>query len=152
MVLAYRIVRLIETHSEQLSASEWEAVRTCERTPVFQEAVPGEKFKATVVETYRQLGKWLLGQGECDIQRRYVEIGRRRHEQGVPLPQLIWAIVMIKDHLWDFLKKNSKSIDELEDFPEQQVHQQLGQFFDRVIYCLALGYESTTRAVGVPEC
>ena len=152
MVLAYRIVRLIETHSEELAASELEAVRVCERTPVFRDTVPAEEFQATVVETYRQLGKWLLGQSECDIQRRYVEIGRRRHSQSVPLPHLIWAIVMIKDHLWDFLKKNAKSIDPLEPFPEQQVHQQLGQFFDRVIYSLAVGYENATRAANVPEC
>jgi hypothetical protein len=98
MMLAYRLVRLIETHSEALANSLYTKLQNSDKTKDFRN-VPPDEFKARVSEVYQHLGEWLLGKTEADIERRYKEIGRRSAAQGVPVSQLIWAIALTKENL-----------------------------------------------------
>lgn len=145
MMLAYRLVRLIETHSDQLAVGLMERIQHCDKTRDFAN-VPQEEFRQRVYEIYRNLGDWLLGKSEADVERRYVEIGRRRHAQQVPFSQLMQAIVLTKEHLFEFLKYNAVTDKPVEVFGELELIQLLDQFFDRAMYYAAVGYERATRA------
>ncbi len=140
MMLLYRLVRLIESHSEALASSLLEKVQHSEHTRDFSN-VPAQELSERVYEIYRHLGDWLLGKTEFDIEKRYMEIGAKRAHQGVPLSQLIMVIVLTKDNLWDFLRKESPLDRPVEVFGELEMLQLLEQFFDRAIFYAALGYE-----------
>lgn len=140
MMLAYRLVRLIETHSDALANSLLQRVQTAETARDYMK-VPAEELKTRVYEVYRHLGEWLLGKSEFDIENRYVEIGRRRAEQGVALSQLVWTIIQTKENLWDFLRRESVLDRPVEIFGELELLQLLEQFFERAIYYAAVGYE-----------
>ena len=144
MMLAYRLVRLIETHSDTLASSLLHKVQTLESTAAYRN-VPPEELKQRVYEIYRHLGDWLLGKSEFDIEKRYLEIGAKRAAQHVPLSQLTWTIILTKENLWEFLKSESVLDRPVEVFGELEMLQLLDQFFDRAIYYAAIGYE---RAVG----
>ena len=98
MMLAYRLVRLIETHSDALAATLVGKVQSSELTRSYQN-VPPEDLKEKVGEIYRHLGEWLLGKSSFDIERRYEEIGARRVHQSVPVHELIWVIILTKENL-----------------------------------------------------
>ncbi len=140
MMLAYRLVRLIETHSDALAASLLERVRS---SPLLTEyrLVPTEELKLRVYEIYRHLGEWLMSKSYTDIELRYVDIGARRAAQGVPFSQLAWTIVLTKENLWEYLKRESVMERPTEVFGELELLQLLDQFFDRAIYYAALGHE-----------
>ena len=87
-MLAYRLVRLIETHSDALATGLLQRVQTSEFTRDYRK-VPAEDLKTTVYEIYRHLGDWLMGKSDFDIELRYRDVGARRAEQGVPLSQLV---------------------------------------------------------------
>jgi hypothetical protein len=140
MMLAYRLVRLIETHSDALAAGLLARVQKAPLLTQYQK-VPPEELKQTVHEIYRHLGDWLLSKSERDIERRYVEIGARRAAQEVPLSQLNWVIVLTKENLWEFLKKEAVMDRPTEVFGELEMLQLLDQFFDRAVYYGAVGYE-----------
>ena len=140
MMLAYRLVRLIETHSDALANSLLQRVQTAEAARDYSK-VPAEELKTRVYEIYRHLGEWLLGKSEFDIENRYVEIGRRRAQQGVALSQLVWTIIQTKENLWDFLRRESVLDRPVEIFGELELLQLLEQFFERAIYYAAVGYE-----------
>ncbi len=147
-MLAYRLVRLIETHSDQLALGLMQKLQTCDKTREFSK-VPQEEFRQRVHEIYRNLGEWLLGKSEAEVERRYTEIGRRRQAQEVPLSQLIEAIVLTKEHLFEFLKHNAVVDQPVEVFGELELLQLLDQFFDRAIYYAAAGYEhASSHAAG----
>jgi len=141
MMLAYRLVRLIENHSAELASSLLEKVQHSELTSAYNN-VPPEELRARVYEIYRHLGDWLLGKSEFDIEERYKEVGTQRARQQVPLSQLSWAIVLTKENLWEFLKKESVPERTAEVFGELEMLQLLDQFFDRAIYYAAVGYEA----------
>jgi len=142
MLLAYRLVRLIEAHSDQLAEGALERLKACPKTSSFRD-VPAEEFKQRVHELYTALGEWLLGKTEAEIERRYVEIGKRRAAQGVPLSQLICAINIAKQYLLQFLASEGVAEKTVEILGELEVLQLLEQFFDRANYYAAVGYESS---------
>jgi len=139
-MLLYRLVRLIETHSQALAASLLLRVQESDQVPDFRN-VPGEELKQRVYEIYRHLGDWLLGKTEFDIEKRYREIGARRAEQHVPFSQVAMVIVFTKENLWEFLKKESAISRPVDVFGELEMLQLLEQFFDHAIFYAALGYE-----------
>jgi len=146
MMLAYRLVRLIETHSDALAAGLLAKVQTSELTRSYRN-VPPEDLKDRVFDIYRHLGEWLLGKdGSFDIEQRYEEIGTRRVHQGVPISELIWVIILTKENLWEYLQKESLPQRPIEAFGELEMLQLLDQFFDRAIYYASVGYERAMSA------
>jgi hypothetical protein len=150
MMLTYRFVRLIEDRSEVLASGLLHKVQRSERTAAYSN-VPPEELRQRVYEIYRHLGEWLLDKSEADIERRYREIGSRRAQQGVPLSQLIWAIIVTKDNLWEFILDEAYPDRPVEIFGQQELLQLLDQFFDRAIHAAAVGYECAGEANGSVE-
>ncbi len=145
MMLAYRLLRLVETHSEALAAGLLEKTRNSPLLPGYRNVPPGE-LEQRVYEIYQHLADWLLGKSELDVEKRYLEIGAKRARQDVPLSQLIWAIILTKKNLWDFLKQEAVLDRPAEISGELEVEELLDQFFDRAIYYAAVGYERSCVA------
>ena len=150
MMLAYRLVRLIEKHSDALAAGLLKRVQASEFTRDYRN-VPPEELQQRVYEIYRHLGDWLLGKSEFDIKERYSEIGARRAQQHVPLSQLVWVIVLTKENLWEYLKHEAGMERPVEGFRELEMLQLLDQFFDRAIFFASVGYETVRAGRVSPE-
>jgi hypothetical protein len=144
MMLSNRLVRLIETHANALALSLSEKVQASGQLHGYRN-VPTYELNARVYEIYHQLGNWLLERKEEDIEHRYKAIGVRRAAQGVPLSQLIRAIVLTKQNLWEYLKRESVADNPIEIFGQQELLEQLDQFFDSAIYYAAQGYEDLPK-------
>ena len=84
MMLAYRLVRLIETHSDSTRCRPSEKGSRVPTAPATTATSLPEELKQRVYEIYRHLGDWLLGKTEFDIKERYLEIGALRAAQHVP--------------------------------------------------------------------
>ena len=148
MMTLYRLVKLIETHSNELASALLNRVRSSEATPDYY-LVPDEDLRERVYEIYRNLGDWLISRDEFDLEQRYEKIGARRAKQTVPMSQVAWAIVLTKDNLWEFLKLHSEMERPVEAFGELEMLQLLDLFFDRAIYFAAVGYERACTAMQV---
>jgi hypothetical protein len=144
MMLAYKLVRLIETHSDALAAGLLTKVQNSEFTRSYRN-VESQDLREKVYEIYRHLGEWLIGKSSFDIERRYEEIGARRVHQGVPVSELVWVIILTKENLWEFLQKESIPERPTEAFGELEMLQLLDQFFDRAIYYACVGYERALK-------
>jgi len=140
MILAYRLLRLVETHSDKLAIALLERTNHSPLLPNYNN-VPSEELRERVHEIYQHLAEWLLGRGDMDVEKRYLEIGSKRAQQDVPLSQLIWAIILTKKNLWDFVKQEAVLDQPVEIAGELEVEELVDQFFDRAIYYAAVGYE-----------
>jgi hypothetical protein len=140
MMFSYRLVRLIETHADALASGLEERVLSNTQIKHFRE-IPAHELRERVYEIYRHLGEWVLGKNELDIEQRYREIGGHRAQQRVPLSEVLHAIVLTKENLWDFLKSEAVIDRAVEIMGELELLQMLEMFFDRAIYYAAVGYE-----------
>jgi hypothetical protein len=150
MILTYKLVELIETHSDHLADSLVEKVRQSPYLPQYGN-VPPVDLKNRVKDIYSHLGEWLENHKEQEIEARYTEIGAQRAYQGVPLSQLNWTIVLTKENLWDYLRRSAVASDLKELSGELEMLQLLDQFFDRALYFAAVGYEKWQRLESIPK-
>jgi hypothetical protein len=142
MSVADGLVQLIENNSDRLAETMLMRLQACDRCDSFRH-VPREEFRQRVYEIYDHLGEWLMDKKESEVARRYIQIGITREKQGVLLSELMYAIIMTREHLWDFLKQEAKIEKPKEIFGELEVMELLEQFFDRAMYYAAQGYEQS---------
>jgi hypothetical protein len=139
-MIALRLVRLIEAHSNELASGLLKKFQTSPRTRDLQK-VPANELLDRSHEIYRNLSDWLLHTKEDEIERRYFELGVRRASQEVALSDLCWAIMLTKEHLWDFLEEQGFLKSPLEMLGELELLRLLDQFFDRALCYATEGYE-----------
>jgi hypothetical protein len=149
-MLGLNLVHLIEKHSEELALGLTEEVRNSARTCEFKK-IPRDELHLAALEVYRNLEAWLMQKKENDVGKRFRAIAARRAAQGVSLRQLVWALVISRNHLWRFLRQESFVETLLEVFGELEVLQLLNQFFDRATYYSVLGYEEAIERDNVED-
>jgi len=145
---AYRLVRLIETHSDGLARSLHNRYKNCTKCSAYS-SVPESELIEKVYDVYRHLGEWLLGKTEADVESRYLKIGAERAAQGVPVSQVVWMICLVRENLWDYLQKHAELERPAEIFGELELLEMLDQFFHLAIYYAALGHERATVGLTV---
>ena len=139
-MIALRLVHLIESHSDELAAGLMRKFQNSPRTRQLHK-VHVDELRDRSYEIYRNLSEWLLRTKQSEIERRYVEIGARRAAQEIPLTDVCWAIILTKEHLWEFLDEQGFLKSMLEIFGEMELLRLLDQFFDRALCFAAEGYE-----------
>jgi len=139
-MIALKLVRLIETHHEELAHSLMRKVEECTKCADLKKLVPREELERRYEEVYRHMSDWLLNKTEHDIFTAYTGLGKHRFEQGVPFEQFLWGIMLVKENLWDFFERESVDVTALTLHGEFELMRLLGQFFDKALYYAALGY------------
>jgi hypothetical protein len=146
-MLAVRLVRLIESHIEELSRDLSEKVWNSPRCSDLNK-VPATQLEARTREIYRNLSDWLLDKTEAQVERRYTELGATRAQQGVAYSHFVWAIISTKEHVRAFVQREGLSESAMELHGELELLHLLSQFFDLVLYYAAVGYEQERNRIG----
>lgn len=144
-LLAHRLMRLIESHADELAERLEAEIASSERCGTYAR-VSSEELKKLVAGIYANLGQWLVTKTEQDIERAYMTVGTRRAEQCVPASQLLWCIVLVKETLWDYLKDMEGISNTSEVFAVLELMQMVDQFFDRAMYYAVRGHEQVREA------
>ena len=143
-MIALRLVRLIEQHSTPLAEGLMRKLDSCEKCSDLRR-VPRQEVEERSREIYQHLSEWLVNKTEGDIERTYRRIARRRYEQGVSLSQLYWAMVITKEHLWDYLIHEGATESPLDLRAGFELIRLMEQFFEAAIYYMSKEYEFCNR-------
>jgi hypothetical protein len=135
-----RLFQIVERHSMELSVNLARKLRTSERTPGYR-AIPEEDLVKLALQVYENLSDWLLTKTVSDIELQYSQLGERRAKEAIPLSQLIWALLMSKEELWNLLLRERMADRILELYGEREFAIMLDNFFDQALYFGARGYE-----------
>jgi hypothetical protein len=106
---------------------------------------------------YYNLGKWIGEADERPVRQEYEEMGRIRFREGVPVSELVYALLVTKQHLRRYIREHGlvdfagdrvtpEELLPLELHSIQELNYQVGEFFDRALYHLACGYEAEARS------
>jgi len=141
-MLGSQYSKLIERHSEELADGLVRKLQTSERTEAYRE-IHAEELKEAELDIYQHLGEWLESKTEVEVHQRYTELGRRRAQQGTPLAQVVWAMVISKEHLWTFLEREALADTAVQLVSELAFILALEQFFDRAMYFTIAAYSES---------
>ena len=157
-MIGAKLVELVEIHSPRLTTDIVDDLLVNERTRGFR-AVRRSELEQRVFQLLHHLGNW-IGDPRSDKTRdEFTDWGRRRFDQRIPLSELIFAVIIIKQHLRRYISDNGLVA---ASFPRvdgdyvlplhlhslQDLNTRVGRFFDEALYDLAIGYEERANARG----
>ena len=78
---------------------------------------------------------------EGPLEEEYFRLGERRSSERIPLSQVIWALLLIRRNLWQFVE--GQGWDQASDLQRKlDLELLVVRFFDRAILHTVRGYES----------
>jgi hypothetical protein len=139
-MLSDRLVRMIEDHGEELTHALVQNLQSNQRTGSYHQ-LSREAIHRRAYDVYKNLGSWLNSKAEEDIEADYPALGTRREAEGVPLSEVVYALILTKYHLRDYIGGAGLVDSAVDLYQEQELHRHLGQFFDKAIYYTVGAYE-----------
>lgn len=142
---AFKLIQLIETRSEHLSEGLMHTLKKGGRCSELLRRVPSDELRRRSHEIYRDLIDWLLYKTESSLEERYVGLGMKRFKQGVPYPDLLWAVSTTKEYLWEFMLAEGLFAEPIDLFGEMDLLHSVDRFFNQILYFAAMGYEKARQ-------
>ena len=154
-MLTSRLMEYIDTHAGSLTSEALQDIVTNERTSSFRR-VPIAELEPRIAALYMNLRNWIGNPKDDALREEYEEWGRTRFRQGIPLSEIIYCLILAKQHLRRFIREHGQvafsgdrvTPDELvpvELYGIQELNYMVGEFFDRALYHLARGYEDAAK-------
>lgn len=137
---ALKFIERMGTSTERMSDRAIQAIRASDKCSTLVRNVPGDEQRGHVLQIYRDLTDWLSDPGSVRIEDRYIALGARRAEQGVPFHDLLWAVCIAHEQLWAYMEQECLLEEPVEFWGGVQLLHSLTQFFDRASYFASLGY------------
>jgi len=144
-MLSDLLIRIIESRAEELTRGMVKKLQNSSRTRSYRQLAEEDLYRR-VFEVYHDLGRWLLKNTEASIQASYEELGARRFNEGIPLAEVLWALILTRNHLRQYVHTSMSADSALELYREQEFNRLVGRFFDRAVCYTAEGYERTASS------
>jgi hypothetical protein len=155
-MLGAHLLLLIQTHAGSITRDVVTELRTNDRTSTFLRLDPAD-VETRVSTLFYRLAQWIGNADENPVQVEYEAMGRVRFREGVPVSELVYALVITKRHLRRYIREHGlvgfaddrvtpQEFLPLELYSVQELNYQVGEFFDRALYHLARGYEAEAAA------
>ncbi len=138
--LSDRLIRIIESNADEFAHSTVKKIRSSPRTESHRK-VPDKDMYNRCYEVYHNLGRWLWEKSDQAVQARFNELGESRCEEDIPLADVLWALVLTKDRLLEYLGSYGLADSAIELYQQQELDKLIGHFFDRAVCYTAAGYE-----------
>jgi hypothetical protein len=140
-MLAARLVRAIEDHAEDLTRGVLDDLATNPRTPAYHTFSRAE-LHGRVYEVYRNLGRWLDDDSGEVVDTVYRALGRERRAEGIPLEDVVYALILTRQHLRHYVLRSGLVASIVDLYQEEDLNLRLDHFFDRAIYSAVKGYQA----------
>jgi hypothetical protein len=140
-MLSVRLVQMIEDHAEELTRELIKDLQGNPRTPHYHHLSPEELHYRTY-SVYRNLGHWVGQKTEEPIAANYADLAIRRYGEGVPLEELVFALISTKNHLYSYIRSTGLMDSAVELHQERELRRLIGHFFDRAVYYAVKAYQN----------
>ena len=139
-MLSDRLIKMIENHADELTRGAVENLRNSPHTPSYK-GLSHDDLYQRVYKVYHDLGRWLAEKTDDALQNWHNQLGEKRFNQGIPLSEVIWALILSKYYLRDYIRTHGLADSILELHQQQELHHLLDYFFDRALLYTAEGYD-----------
>ncbi len=101
-----RLIKLIEDNANELTDRVYRDILTQEETKSYR-TLPENVVRDRIFDVYSRLDSWLVKEKHTgEVQRSYTDLGRKRFKEGIPLHEVIMALMLIKRHLWLYVRES----------------------------------------------
>jgi len=140
-----KLVELIQDHAEELSQRVLKDMLSRKETRSYNNLHKKEVYRR-VFEVYSKLGSWLSKDTpRDDLKEHYGRLGRRRFKEGIPLNEVVMALLLIKRYLWLYILETYLFKSAFDIYQSVELNNRVVLFFDRAIYFTTMGYQEAVE-------
>jgi len=138
---ADKLIDVLQKHTLEIAEQWGRSVSTNPRTPSFH-VLTREKFVPFAVEFYKNIGKLYFGERPHTAELEYfLRFAEEMHASGVPLHELIYALTLMRRHIWLYADFNVLFISTLDMHQAVESINRTILIFDYAIYGVAHRYQ-----------
>ena len=139
LLLAAKLAQAIQQYADSLSESLVNQWQTNDKTRAFRE-LTAEDLREDADGLYRHLTEWLVAENDDAVEQRQSRLGAYRSGQRIPIEELLWAMVLARRNIHDFVKTTLAAENPSEKRLEMEFMESLDVYFDRATYYAITGY------------
>lgn len=144
-MLLPNLLHNVEDKADRLADELLKDVATNPRTRSLHQ-IGRDDLRRAAYDLYHNLSRWLAARDEGYIEVVYTQQGQEHAQRGVPLEEAVYAQVLAKRHLWNYIRLNDMAETALELYQEEELALLIGDFFDKALYHTVRGYQRASRA------
>jgi uncharacterized protein len=130
----------VSDYGEEIATMWLQDLRISQQTPSYQAISDDELVNASEF-ALAQVGEYFSGKpSEANISEFFHNLGATRKAQGLPLPELISAILLLKREIWISSRTHGVWESAMDLQRAVDMSRELGRFFDRAVYYATAGY------------
>jgi hypothetical protein len=101
-----------------------------------------EDLEQAAIGVYGRLSAWLAVKNPKEIEELFTTRARAQRQANVPLREIVFAVILLKRHVWEFVKRNAL-VDSISDlYARDEAIILIAEFFDRLLFATVCGYEA----------
>jgi hypothetical protein len=143
-MLSGRLIQLLETHQEQVTANVIGEIRHHPDMSNFRK-LPDAELRERAQTILEHLGHWLSDGHKVEMEQRYESLGRERYEDSIPLDESVRALTITKEKMIDFVHEHGFAKTSMDLYAEEEFERRIGRFFDTLTIHMVRGYETACR-------
>jgi hypothetical protein len=142
MWTSQRLVDLIETHADELANRWLTTVKEHPGTPTYANYNDTLMYDRAF-DVYKNLSKWIMADSDKkdEIRRKYMTLGAQRYREGIPLSEVLMALLITRRVLWSKVESEGMLDTAVEVNMAMAMSNQVQLFFERALVFVARGYE-----------
>jgi len=134
-MIAADLIRVIQEQAHPLVEGLYGELRTNLGTSHYHRLSNEELFRRGHA-IYQHLSNWLTTRDAGAVYHAGKELGKKRFAEGIPLGQVVLALILEEKQIWQFaVGMNLRA--------EEKLRLDVAEFFARFIYSTGLGYEES---------
>ena len=130
---AAEMIQIIEKGSAQYFSGLIQEVRSNLGTNHYRR-LSEDELARRITAVYLNLEHWIATRDDVAVRSTGEDLGKRRFDEGMPLGQVVLALVLEENYLRKYLSNQGVS-------PEGEWGQTITEFFQKMMYTTAHGYE-----------
>ena len=140
-----KLVDMTRYHSEEVSREWARAVRSNPRTPSYH-SIPEDLCVRQAVDFYRNLRRMYVSEKPYEEVREYFrKYAEDRYAEGIPVHEAVYAIIMMKRHIWLFADFQRPFLAGLDKQQAIGAINQTIRVFDHGIYYVVQKYSEMSK-------
>lgn len=138
---ADRLIEVTERHAEEISKQWCDAVRSNPRTSSYHE-LSEEECHPRAVDFYRNLRRIYFSERPySEVNDYFSAYAEQTYREGIPLSEAIYALIMMRRHMWLFAEFQAYFVTGLEHKQAVESINKTIRLFDHGIYIVTRKYE-----------
>jgi len=142
---ATKLIEITERHTETIAKQWYNNIKMNPKTP-FYHTMPEDKAIQQAMNFYGRFGKLFLSDTPFEEAHvLFAKFAEDSYRVGIPLPQLIYAITLMRRHMWLFAEFQATFTTAIEHHHATESLNRTILMFDYATYVIVLKYDELLR-------